>query len=290
MAISSTIQQIQDVVEYLEPRLPKKPEIAIILGSGLGEFVHAIKNPTLIPYGEIPHFQKTSVEGHGGTLVIGELNGVVVACLQGRWHFYEGHSMDSIVLPTRAMAALGAHTLFVTNAAGGVNLGFKSGELMIIEDHINMMGDNPLTGKESALFGPRFPDMSEAYSRDCIQILENHAKAKKIPHKKGVYIGLRGPTYETPAEVKMLRTLGGDAVGMSTVPEAIAARHLGMRVTGISVITNMASGIEQKTLDHSEVQETANRVMASLTDLIISSLPEISRSATQQKSHSALIR
>lgn len=279
MVGSNTIQEIQDVVAYLEPRMNIRPEIAIVLGSGLGAFADHIESPTVIPYDKIPHFHAPSVEGHNGKIIFGKIRGVPVAAMQGRWHFYEGHSMNSIVIPTRALAALGAHTIFLTNAAGGVNLGFQAGDLMIIEDHLNLMGDNPLTGKESVLFGPRFPDMSEPYSKDCIIALENAAKRLGIQTKKGVYIGLRGPTYETPAEVRMLRTLGGDAVGMSTVPEAIAARHMGMRVAGVSCITNMAAGIEQKTLDHAEVQETASKVMTTFSNLIMESLPEMARNS-----------
>lgn len=277
MTQSLVVEQIQDVVSFLEPRMSVRPEVALILGSGLGGVASRIENPTSIPYSEIPHFHKPSVEGHEGRIIFGTLQGVPVAALQGRWHFYEGHSMNSIVIPTRALAALGAHTLFLTNAAGGVNLGFKAHDLMIIEDHLNMMGDNPLTGKDSVQFGPRFPDMSEPYCRESITFIEQAAAKLKINVKKGVYIGLRGPTYETPAEVRMLRTLGGDAVGMSTVPEAIAARHLGMRVAGISVITNMAAGIEQKTLDHAEVQEAAHAVMNTLSSLILESLPAIAK-------------
>jgi len=279
---SDSIHQIQEVVAYLEPRFPKKPEIALILGSGLGSFVDKIKNPKVIPYSDIPHFHKPSVEGHAGHIVHGEVNGITIAALQGRWHYYEGHSMNSIVIPTRALATLGAHTLFLTNAAGGVNLNFKAGDLMIIVDHINLMGDNPLTGKESPLFGPRFPDMSEPYCNDCINVLENSATKLKLSLKKGVYGGLRGPTYETPAEVRMLRTLGCDAVGMSTVPEAIAARHMGMRVVGLSCVTNMAAGIEQKTLDHADVQKTAGRVMEDFSQLIAESLPGINKTAIPQ--------
>lgn len=277
MSHSIVVQQIQDVVSFLEPRTTIRPEVALILGSGLGGVASRIENPVSIPYSEIPHFHKPSVEGHGGHIIFGKLRGVSVAALQGRWHFYEGHSMNSIVIPTRALASLGAHTLFLTNAAGGVNLKFKTGDLMVLEDHINLMGDNPLTGKDSVQFGPRFPDMSEPYCRESITFIEQAAERLKISLQKGVYVGLRGPTYETPAEVRMIRTLGGDAVGMSTVPEAIAARHLGMRVSGISVITNMAAGIEQKTLDHSEVQETANQVMSQLSDLILEALPAIAR-------------
>jgi purine-nucleoside phosphorylase len=272
------VQQIQDVVDYLEPRMGGvRPEVALILGSGLGGVASRLESPVSVPYSEIPHFHKPSVEGHEGQVIFGKVGGVPVAVLQGRWHFYEGHSMNSIVIPTRALAALGAHTLFLTNAAGGVNLKFKAGDLMVIEDHLNLMGDNPLTGKDSVMFGPRFPDMSEPYCRESIGFIEQAATQLGIPLQRGVYVGLRGPTYETPAEVRMIRTLGGDAVGMSTVPEAIAARHLGMRVAGISVITNMAAGIEQKTLDHSEVQETAAKVMAQLSDLILDALPAIAR-------------
>lgn len=272
---SPVVQQIQDVVEYLHPRMPERPEVAIILGSGLGAFADFVEDATKIPYSEIPHFQTPSVDGHEGQIIFGKVRGVAVAVLQGRWHFYEGHSMNSIVIPTRALASLGAHTLFLTNAAGGVNLSYQAGDLMVIEDHLNLMGDNPLTGKDSVMFGPRFPDMSEPYCRECIVSIEKAAGSLGIKVQKGVYVGLRGPTYETPAEVRMIRTLGGDAVGMSTVPEAIAARHLGMRVTGISCITNMAAGIEQKTLDHAEVQDNAARMMSQLSKLIIESLPEI---------------
>lgn len=276
---SQVIQQIQDVVDFLSPRISVRPEIAIVLGSGLGAFADKIENPTSISYHDIPHFQPPSVDGHEGRIVFGSIGGVPVAVLQGRWHFYEGHSMNSIVIPTRALAGLGAHTLFLTNAAGGVNLNFKAGDLMIIEDHINMMGDNPLTGKESPLFGPRFPDMSEPYCKECIGALKAAGERLKIPLQKGVYIGLRGPTYETPAEVRMLRILGGDAVGMSTVPEAIAARHLGMRVAGISCITNMAAGIEEKTLDHAEVQESAGKAIEQLSSLILEALPQMARNS-----------
>jgi purine-nucleoside phosphorylase len=272
---SQVVKEIQEVVDFLKPRMPEQPQAGIILGSGLGAFADSIQNPVIIPYADIPHFHAPSVEGHQGRILFGRLRGVPVAALQGRWHLYEGHSMDSIVIPTRALAALGVRGLLLTNAAGGVNLNFRTGDLMVIEDHLNLMGDNPLTGKVSATFGPRFPDMSEPYCRKCISHIEEAANRLGIPIRKGVYMGLRGPTYETPAEVRMIRSLGGDAVGMSTVPETIAARHLGMRVAGISCITNMAAGIEQKTLDHSEVQETASKVMTQLSNLICEALPAI---------------
>lgn len=269
------IAEIQEVTRFLESRLPERPRVAIVLGSGLGPFVGRIENPSFLPYDEIPHFKKTTVEGHSGRIVSGRIGGVPVAALQGRWHFYEGYPMSSIVLPTRAMCMLGVQNIVLTNAAGGVNLKFQAGDLMLIEDHINLMGDNPLTGKEPAEFGPRFPDMSEAYCRDCNRTLETVASELGVKIQKGTYCGLRGPTYETPAEVRMLRTLGADAVGMSTVPEAIAARHLGVRVTGISCITNMAAGIEGKKLDHSEVTETAKRVIKDFSDLLATSLPRM---------------
>ncbi|RZA05804.1 MAG: purine-nucleoside phosphorylase [Proteobacteria bacterium] len=271
------MQEIQDVVAYLEPRLSVRPDVAIILGSGLGAMAELVENPKNISYDEIPHFHAPTVGGHHGRIVSGTIRGVNVAVLQGRWHCYEGHSMNSVVIPTRALAALGAHTIVLTNAAGGVNLGFQSGDLMIIADHLNLMGDNPLTGRDSVMFGPRFPDMSEPYCKECIVSLEDAADRLEIEVKKGIYVGVRGPTYETPAEVRMVRTLGGDAVGMSTVPEAIAARHLGMRVVGLSCITNMAAGIEQKSLDHAEVQEAAERLTAQISKLVAEALPEIAR-------------
>ncbi|MCO5141969.1 MAG: purine-nucleoside phosphorylase [Oligoflexia bacterium] len=274
---SKVLEEIQEVVDFLDKKIPFRPEVAIILGSGLGGFASSLKEQFSIPYQEIPHFHSPSVEGHEGKILFGKVDGIKVAALQGRWHYYEGHSMDSVVLPTRALASLGVHTLFLTNAAGGINLKFQAGDLVIIEDHLNLMGDNPLTGKDSPLFGPRFPDMSEPYSHECIQILETAAQKLKIPYKKGVYGGLRGPTYETPAEVKMLRTLGCDMVGMSTVPESIAAKHLGMRVMGISCITNMAAGIEKKTLDHKEVQETANSIIQVLTTWMLEVIPKLTK-------------
>lgn len=273
----SIVQQIQEVLEFLEPRIPFRPEVAMVLGSGLGSFVSELSEAVSFSYEEVPHFQQPSVDGHSGRIYFGKINGVPLVVMQGRWHLYEGHSMQSVVLPTRVMAALGAHTIILTNAAGGINLNFKTGDLMLIDDHINLMAKNPLTGKESPLLGPRFPDMSEAYCRECITLLDKTAKRLGITLRKGVYVGLSGPTYETPAEVRMLRVLGGDAVGMSTVPEAIAARHLGMRVVGISCITNMASGIEDRPLDHVDVQASAGKMVTHLKALLIDALADFSR-------------
>jgi purine-nucleoside phosphorylase len=270
-------KQISQTVAFLAPLLKHKPEVGLVLGSGLGAFVQEMQDTVVIPYRDIPHFEPTTIEGHEGALVNGLIGGVPVIALQGRWHYYEGYSQHSIVIPTRALATLGAHTLLLTNAAGGVNLKFKGGELMIIEDHINLMWDNPLTGKEPALFGPRFPDMSEVYCKKSRQLLQKIGAELTIPLQKGVYAALRGPTYETPAEVRMLRVLGVDAIGMSTVPEAIAARHLGMRVVGLSCITNLAAGMEAKQLSHREVQDEAHKVIKQFSALLNRAIPEIAK-------------
>lgn len=267
--------QVKSAVEYLAGRLKHKPEVGLVLGSGLGGFVNEITDSITIPFSEIPFFEHTTVEGHEGCVVNGLIGGIPALVLQGRWHYYEGYSQDSIVIPTRALATLGAHTLFLTNAAGGVNEKFRGGELMIIEDHINLMWDNPLTGKESALFGPRFPDMSEVYCRKSRDLLKKLGTELDIPLQTGVYAALRGPTYETPAEVRMLRVLGVDAIGMSTVPEAIAARHLGMRVVGLSCITNLAAGMDAKKLSHREVQDQAQKLIKQFSALLGRAIPEI---------------
>lgn len=253
--------EISEAAEFVQSQIGGKPDIAVVLGSGLGSFVDSIENQVTIDYGSVPHFMNTSVEGHAGQIVFGTIVDKKVICLQGRYHYYEGYSMNRVVLPTRMTAVLGAHTLLLTNASGGVNESFSPGDLMIIRDHINLMGNNPLMGKESAAFGPRFPDMSEVYCRKCVDLLQGIADSESIRVHQGVYAALTGPTYETPAEIRMLRTLGADAVGMSTVPEAIAARHLGMRVVGVSCITNMAAGIIDRPLSHDEVKATASTVV-----------------------------
>jgi purine-nucleoside phosphorylase len=233
---------------------------AVVLGSGLGEFADTLQNVHYIPYSEIPHFHQPTIAGHAGRLAIGEIApGFPIACMQGRFHFYEGHDMDTVVFPTRVLQALGASFLIVTNAAGGINLNFKPGALMIIEDHLNLMGDNPLRGANPEFLGPRFLDMTEAYAKDLRQLAQQVAQNSNIHLERGVYAGLSGPNYETPAEVRMLRTLGADAVGMSTVPEVIAANHMGMNVLGISCITNAAAGISGQKLNHQEVTDTAEQ-------------------------------
>jgi len=254
--------------EYVASKIKIKPEIGLILGSGLGVLADEIIDPIKIPYHEIPGFPQSTVEGHAGQLVIGQLEGKNVMAMQGRFHFYEGYSLDLVTLPVRMMKHLGVETMIVTNAAGGVNESFSPGDLMIIEDHLNLTGQNPLIGPNVDELGVRFPDMSQAYSKDLRDIAFSVAKEFDLKLQKGIYVGLTGPSYETPAEIKMFRKMGGDAVGMSTVPEVIIAVHSGIKVLGISCITNMASGILPQPLSHSEVMETAEIAKASFLKLV----------------------
>ncbi|CDQ19428.1 purine-nucleoside phosphorylase [Halobacillus karajensis] len=252
--------QVKEASHYIQGKLNHEPTVGLILGSGLGVLADEIKNPTTIPYSEIPHFPESTVSGHKGQLVVGELEGRQVIAMQGRFHYYEGYDMKQVTFPVRVMKALGIETLFVTNAAGGINKDFKPGNLMIITDHINNMGDSPLIGPNDENLGPRFPDMSEAYDRDLIVHAKQSAERLNLDIQEGVYVGNTGPAYETGAEIRMLRTLGGDAVGMSTVPEVMVANHAGIRVLGISCISNMAAGILDQPLTHDEVIETTAQV------------------------------
>ncbi|MBD8070334.1 purine-nucleoside phosphorylase [Bacillus sp. PS06] len=253
---------------FLQDKFPTAPEIGLILGSGLGVLADEIENAIKIPYQEIPEFPVSTVEGHAGQLVYGTLNGKTVIAMQGRFHFYEGYSFDKVTFPVRVMKALGVNSLIVTNAAGGINESFQAGDLMLISDHINNMGTNPLIGENDPNLGVRFPDMSEAYSKELRELAKKIAASLNIPIKEGVYVGNTGPSYETPAEVRMLRVLGGDAVGMSTVPEVIVARHSGMKVLGISCISNMAAGILDQPLTHDEVMETTEMVKANFLSFV----------------------
>jgi purine-nucleoside phosphorylase len=274
--LKKVYENILEAVNAVKSRAPGfQPEIGIILGSGLGPIASRIADPITIPYTDLPHFHGTSVEGHAGKMVLGKFHGVPSVFLQGRFHVYEGYDMSDVVFPTRAICALGIKTLLLTNASGGVNTRFRPGDIMIIEDHINLMGDNPLKGPNLTQLGPRFPDMSEAYSSDCVRILEESAAELAIDLKKGVYAGVLGPTYETPAEVRMLRALGGDAVGMSTVPEAIAANHLGVRVAGLACITNLAAGLSPRKLTHPEVVENVKLSVAHLDRLLENAIPKL---------------
>jgi purine-nucleoside phosphorylase len=258
---------VEEAAAAVRERCGEVPEVAIVLGSGLGDFADAPVDAITVPYGELPHWPTSTVVGHAGQLVIGQVAGKRVSVLAGRVHFYEGHSLGTVVFATRVMARLGIKHIILTNAAGGINATFAEGALMVIDDHINLLGSNPLIGPNDDGFGPRFPDMSEVYSRRMRGIADESALAKEIPVTHGIYAAMHGPSYETPAEVRFLRTIGADAVGMSTVPEAIAARHMGMQVLGISCITNMAAGM-RKPLNHAEVMATARRVRGSFMALL----------------------
>ncbi|MED1793924.1 purine-nucleoside phosphorylase [Brevibacillus nitrificans] len=257
-----------EAVAYIQPKLEEKPTIGLVLGSGLGVLADEIENPVIIPYNEIPGFTVSTVVGHKGQLVIGKLQGKQVVAMQGRFHFYEGHGLDAVVFPIRVMKLLGVETIIVTNAAGGINENYDPGNLMLISDHINMTFRNPLIGPNDDEMGARFPDMSEAYSKELRQIAKQVASEQGIELQEGVYVGLLGPSYETPAEIRMLRILGGDAVGMSTVPEVIVARHMGVKVLGISCISNMAAGILEQPLSHDEVMETTEKVKTQFLALV----------------------
>jgi purine-nucleoside phosphorylase len=252
--------RLSAVAEWLQARLPEPPAVGVILGSGLGEFAGSLREPLTIPYGEIPGFPASAVIGHAGTLVAGRVGGVPTVALAGRVHYYEGHAMEQVVFPARVLGLIGCRDVVVTNAAGGISRAFRAGDLMLIEDHINLFGANPLIGPHDADFGPRFPDMSDAYRKDLREVALRVARRERIPLKRGVYVGVHGPSYETPAEIRAFRALGAHAVGMSTVPEVIALNQMGVGVVGISCITNMAAGVLPKKLVHDEVLETTKRV------------------------------
>ena len=252
-------QAVSEAAEYLRARLPARPDLALVLGSGLGGLADRIEDPVYIPYGQIPHFPVSTAPGHAGRFVFGRLSGRMVLCMQGRFHYYEGHDMAAIALPVRVLKALGCRALVLTNAAGGVNWDFSVGDFMLITDHINFMGVNPLRGENDDAIGPRFCDMTHVYTPEFQQTARQVAAQQGITLREGVYLGYMGPSFETPAEIRAFRTLGADAVGMSTVPEAIAASHCGLPVLGVSLITNMAAGMAGKRLSVDEVIEIANQ-------------------------------
>lgn len=267
--------KIKQSADYILNQSKYKPEIGLILGSGLGSLADTIEDAEYYNYDSIPNFPVSTVEGHEGRLVIGKLSGKVVVAMQGRFHFYEGYSMQEVTFPVRVMKLLGVEKLIVTNAAGSVNTNYKPGDLMLITDHINFSGSNPLIGENLKDFGPRFPDMSESYKKDLREIAKKAASNLNIELKEGVYMMFSGPTYETPAEIKMARTFGADAVGMSTVPETIIANHCGIKTLGISCLTNMAAGILDQPLNHEEVIETSTRVKADFLKLMNSLIENI---------------
>lgn len=260
--------RVEAAAESLRPAIGPSPEIGIVLGSGLGDFTSALSGAVTVPYDRIPHWPPSAVVGHAGTLVAGTLAGRRVAALSGRAHYYEGHSLQTAAFATRVLRRLGVRTLILTNAAGGINLGFKPGTLMVIDDHINLLGGSPLVGPNDERFGPRFPDMTEAYSGRLRGIADDAAATRGIPVTHGIYAAMHGPSYETPAEIRFLRAIGADAVGMSTVPETIVARHMGLEVLGISCITNPAAGVLPQPLVHDEVMEVARRVRAGFSTLL----------------------
>ncbi len=277
MQQNTIYKKIREAVEVIQQHSKIQPEIGLILGSGLGSIAELATEAVTIPYSQIPHFHNPSVEGHAGKMVIGKINQIPVVLLQGRFHLYEGHSMEDVVFPTRTICGLGIHSLVLTNAAGGINTRFRPGDVMLIEDHLNLMGDNPLRGPNLSQLGPRFPDLSEAYHRGCLAAFKKTAEELKINFHTGTYAGLLGPTYETPAEVRMLRTLGADAVGMSTVPESIAANHLGVQVAGVSCITNLAAGLSPHKLSHQEVMDTSAQTAEKMKNLILNTLPKLTQ-------------
>lgn len=262
-------------VEYIKSKITEAPEIAVILGSGLGGLADRIENPVYVDYSEIDGFPVSTAPGHKGRFVFGRINGKSIVCMQGRFHFYEGYTMEQIVLPVRVMKKLGAKTLIVTNASGGINKDFRAGDIMLITDHINLMGTNPLIGKNNDSLGVRFPDMSFAYTPSLQTLAVETAAELGTELKKGVYLGLTGPSYETPAEIRAFRILGADAVGMSTVPEIIAASHMKMNILAFSLISNMAAGILPQPLTEEEVLEAGARKGAEMQKLIYTVIGEI---------------
>lgn len=262
------LTMINEATSYIQKQTNLTPEIGLILGSGLGDLAEEIENPTKISYCDIPHFPISTVEGHAGQLVIGTLQGRNVVAMQGRFHYYEGYPIQDVVFPVYVMKQMGIKLLFVSNACGGMNRAFSAGDLMIITDHINFTGDNPLIGANYSELGPRFPDMSQAYTPQLVSFVEETAQQLGIKVQKGVYGGISGPTYMTPAELIMLARLGADTVGMSTVPEVIVASHSGLKVIGISCITDMAIGEELEPLTHEQVVKVANQTKPKFISLV----------------------
>jgi purine-nucleoside phosphorylase len=274
--MTSTISiKIEEARSFIASKSKVTPELGLILGSGLGVLAELIEEAVILPYGEIPHFPVSTVFGHAGELVLGKVGGKNVVLMKGRFHMYEGYSAEEVSFPVRVMKALGVQTLIVTNAAGGVNKSFNVGDLMVINDHINLTSRSPLIGHNDDNLGVRFPDMSEAYSRKLRKLAHEVAAQQGLTLRDGVYIGLLGPSFETPAEIRMVRVLGADTVGMSTVSEVTVARHSGIEVLGFSCVTNMAAGILDQPLSHEEVMETGERVKPMFLKLLLGIIPLI---------------
>jgi purine-nucleoside phosphorylase len=263
--------------QLIRARTPLRPKIGLILGSGLGAFADSLTDATRVPYADIPTFPRSTAIGHAGQMVLGNAGNIAVAAMQGRAHLYEGYSAPEVTFPIRVFGRMGIRAVILTNAAGGINLGYSQGALVLIRDHINLQGSNPLVGPNDDRFGVRFPDMSQAYARDYRQIAREEAGKLRIPLHEGVYAGLLGPSYETPAEIEYLRRIGADLVGMSTVAEVIAARHMDIKVLAISCVTNMAAGILDQSLSHAEVMETGERVKTIFEALLRAVLPRMAQ-------------
>ncbi|HEX8194978.1 MAG TPA: purine-nucleoside phosphorylase [Pyrinomonadaceae bacterium] len=268
-------EKAQEAAQFIKSKFDREIQVALVLGSGLGAFADEIENAVKISYEEIPHFAHSTVEGHAGRLVLGEVAGVAVAVQQGRFHYYEGYDLKDVTFPIRVFGLLGIKNLILTNAAGSIDSNFKPGSLMLIHDHLNLMGVNPLRGKNDERFGARFPDMSEVYSRKFQEIAKAAAKEMNFDLRRGVYCALSGPTYETPAEIHYLRYVGADAVGMSTVPEAIVAHHQGMKILAISCVSNYAAGIGEEEINHEEVMEIGKLVAETFKNLLKRVIPKI---------------
>lgn len=274
--MSTSMKKMMSVAAaYITEKAKMTPKVGLILGSGLGVLADYMENAVTLKYEDIPYFPTSTVEGHAGELLVGELKGIPVILMKGRFHMYEGYAPEITAFPVRVMKQLGVERVLVTNAAGGVNLEYEPGDLMLISDHLNLTGKSPLVGTNEAEIGPRFPDMSEAYSKALRQMAHEVAASQGITLREGVYAGMLGPAYETPAEIRMLRTLGADAVGMSTVAEVIVASHAGMEVLGMSCISNMAAGILDQPLSHSEVMETTDRVRETFLNLVLAIVPKL---------------
>jgi purine-nucleoside phosphorylase len=274
-ARDSAFARADRAAKFILAKTKLRPKIALVLGSGLGAFADELQDATRIPYEKIPGFPRSTAVGHAGRLVVGKVENIAVAAMQGRVHFYEGYTAQQVAFPMRVLGRLGIRSAILTNAAGGINTKYNQGALVVISDHINLQGINPLIGPNDERFGPRFPDMTQAYWKPYREIALSEAKRLGIAAPEGVYAALAGPNYETPAEIRYLRTMGADLVGMSTVPETIAARHMGIRVLGISCVTNMAAGILDQVLDHKEVMETGERVKGQFIALLRAVLPRI---------------
>jgi purine-nucleoside phosphorylase len=273
--MSDLYTQAQSAAEYIWSQTPIRPRLAIILGSGLGNFASQVEDPTIIPYADIPHFPQSTVAGHSGKLVLGTIAGIPIAVMQGRVHAYEGYSLAQVTFPTRVLGQLGVQQLIVTNAAGGINTGYGQGAIVAISDHINLTGTNAALGPNDDRLGPRFFDMSAAYSPALRKLAIAKATRQSWTLNEGVYLAVLGPSYETPAEIRAFRTLGADLVGMSTVHEVIVARHMGIEILGLSVVTNMAAGVLDEPINHEEVMEIGRRIEGQFTSLLTALIPQI---------------